>query len=82
VNISVRTIILDRRIINPAERVSPGVQNKGFKGIPKSEDTENGFFQWIIIGGLLFALVLLGIIVSLSKKRNAVGKTETKSSHS
>jgi hypothetical protein len=64
-----------------SESVSPGVQNKGFKGIPKSEETENGFFQWIVIGGLALIVILLGIIISVKKKRNPIQKTETKSSH-
>ena len=64
-----------------SNEVSPGVQNKGFKGIPKINESEDDSFQWIIIGGLLLVLVLLGVIVGVKSKRNPVQKTETKSSH-
>lgn len=54
-----------------AKQVSPGVQNKGFKGIPKKEEVtqELDLNPWWIIGGIGGLLVIALSVVIMKKKR-------------
>jgi len=49
---------------------TPGTQNKGFKGIPKTKDSEIELNSWWIIGGLTGLLLLVGFFVLRKKKRS------------
>ena len=52
-----------------SEVVTPGVQNKGFKGLPKEKGNDIEINPWWIIGGLGGLLLLIGGIVLLRKKK-------------
>ena len=52
-------------------QTTPGVQNKGFKGLPKEDDSEINLNPWLIIGGLAGIIVLVGLFVFVSKKKRS-----------
>jgi hypothetical protein len=50
---------------------TPGVQNKGFKGLPEADDSEINLNPWLIIGGLAGIVVLIALFVIVGKKKRA-----------
>jgi hypothetical protein len=52
-----------------SQMVTPGFQNKGFKGISKEKRSEIDINQWWITGGLGGLLIILGSIFLFRKKK-------------